>query len=182
MSLQTYKEAKPWLEEMLQRVSSRQMPPWHAVPGEIEFANDRHLSDREIETITSWVSQGGKERDPKDLPPPPDFSMGLQTSQPDVLFSMEKDYTLEAGLRDHYLYFRIPTAFKQDKWIQAVEFRVGNPKVVHHAVAYIETPEEQRLNSANSGRSKVWSLLDTQLPSIELMTVQREGSNLTHQS
>ncbi len=173
MSLRTYKEAQPWLQEILEKVVSRQMPPWHAAPGEVEFTNERRLSDQEIEKLTAWVNQGGKEGDPKDLPPPPDFSSGSQLSEPDAIFSMDQDYTLESGLTDHYLYFRIPTNFKEDKWIQAVEFRVGNSKVVHHAVAYIETPEhvaqERRLNPAGSDGSKIWSLLDTQLSALELM-------------
>lgn len=170
MSLQSYKDVRPWLEEIREKVVSRQMPPWHAAPGEIEFANERRLSDQEIEKITTWIQQGGKEGELRDLPPA--SAPASHKITPDAIFSMEKEYTLPSSLTDHYLYFRVPTNFKEDTWVQAVEFRVGNPKVVHHAVAYIETPEhvaqEERLNPSTGG-SKVWSLLDTQLPSIELM-------------
>ena len=171
MSLQTYKEVRPWLEEILEKVVSRQMPPWHAAPGDIEFANERRLSDLEIEKIASWIKQGGKEGELKDLPASVPEAPASHIA-PDAIFSMEKEYTLQSSLTDHYLYFRVPTNFKEDTWVQAVEFRVGNPKVVHHAVAYIETLEhvaqEARLNPGTQG-SKVWSLLDTQLPSVELM-------------
>lgn len=173
MSLRTYAEARPWAELMREKVLSRQMPPWHASPGDVEFSNERRLSDEEIKKIVAWVDQGAIEGDPKDLPPSPSFSDAWQIGQPDAIFSMEKDYTLDADLIDHYLYFRIPTHFKEDRWVQAVEFRPGNRKVVHHAVAYIETPEhvaqEQRMNPSGAATSKVWSLLDTQLPSVELM-------------
>jgi Copper type II ascorbate-dependent monooxygenase, C-terminal domain len=173
MSLRTYEEARPWAERMLEKIVSRQMPPWHAARTEIQFSNERRLSDEEIRKIVAWVDQGAMAGDPKDLPPSPTFSEAWQIGEPDAIFSMEKDYNLEADLTDHYLYFRIPTNFKEDRWVQAVEFRPGNRKVVHHAVAYIETPEhvaqEQRLNPSGSTASTVWSLLDTQLPSIELM-------------
>lgn len=173
MSLRNYLEARPWAELMRDKVLSRQMPPWHAAPADIEFSNVRRLSDEEIKKIVSWVDQGAVEGDAHDLPPSPTFSESWQIGQPDAVYSMEKVYTLKADLTDHYLYFRIATNFKEDKWIQAVEFRPGNPKVVHHAVAYIETPEhvaqDQQLNPSGSAASKVWSLLDTQLSSIELM-------------
>jgi hypothetical protein len=104
---------------------------------------------------------------------PPSFSDAWQIGEPDAVFTMDEDYTLDKDLVDHYLYFRLPTNFREDKWVQAVEFRPGNRRVVHHAVAYIETPEhvaqERRLNPASSSAAKVWSLLDTQLPSVELM-------------
>jgi len=173
MSLRTYKEVKPWSAEILKKVSTRQMPPWHAAPGGIQFANDRRLSDEEITKIAGWVKQGAPEGNPKDLPPPRIFPKGWQIGEPDAVFSMDSDYVLSSDLTDSYIYFRLPTNFKEDRWVQAVEFRPGNAKVVHHAVAYIETPEhialEQRLNAANVTKTKVWSLLDTELPAIELM-------------
>ena len=173
MSLRSFEEARPWSEAMREKILSREMPPWHAASGEIEFANERRLSDDEIKKIVAWVDQGAIEGDPKDLPESPSFSEAWQIGAPDAVFTMDQPYTLDADLTDHYLYFRLPTNFKEDRWVQAVEFRPGNRKVVHHAVAYIETPEhvalEQRLNPSTSSASKVWSLLDTQLPSIELM-------------
>lgn len=173
MSLRTYAEARPWSELMREKILSREMPPWHAAHGEIEFLNERRLSDEEIKKIVAWVDQGAIEGDPGDLPESTSFSEAWQIGEPDAVFTMDQAYTLEADLTDHYLYFRLPTNFKEDRWVQAVEFRPGNRKVVHHAVAYIETPEhvalEQRLNPSTSSASKIWSLLDTQLPSIELM-------------
>lgn len=173
MSLLSYKEARPWAEEIQQKVATRQMPPWHAVPGDIQFSNERRLTAEEIKKIVAWVDQGAKEGDPKDLPPVPSFPASWQIGQPDAVFSQDEDFVLSADLVDSYIYLRIPTYFKEDKWIQAVELRPGNLKVVHHAVAFIETPEDfsqrERLISANTSGSRVWSLLDTKPLSIELM-------------
>lgn len=173
MSLLTYNEAHPWADEILQKVLSRQMPPWHADPGEIEFSNERHLSVPEIETIVAWVKQGAIEGDPKDLPPAMNFPEEWQIGQPDAVFSSEKDYLLDPDFVDNYIYLRIPTNFKEDRWIRAVELRPGNHKVVHHAVAFIETPEDysmrESLSPPESRGAKMWSLLETPPLAIELM-------------
>jgi hypothetical protein len=141
MSLLTYKEARPWARSIKEKVVTREMPPWHADPHFGEFTNDRRLSQKELDTVVAWVDQGAAEGNPKDLPPAPKFLDGWNIGKPDVVFSMAEDYTVAAEGADDYIYFRIPTNFKEDKWVQAIEFRPGNRKVVHHAVALIESPE-----------------------------------------
>ena len=37
---------------------SRYMPPWHAEPGFGDFADERRLTDAQIEQIAEWVKQG----------------------------------------------------------------------------------------------------------------------------
>src|SRR5262245_21084607 len=54
---------------------------------------------------------------------------------------MPEEFTLDSRGADDYIYFRVPTNFTEDKWIQAAEFRPGNKRVVHHAVVFIETPQ-----------------------------------------
>ena len=70
MSLITYQETRPWARAIRDRVSTRQMPPWHIDPvGVTRFKNDMSLSQRQIETIVRWVDAGAPEGDPRDLPP-----------------------------------------------------------------------------------------------------------------
>ena len=47
MSLVTYQESRPWARSIRERVSTRQMPPWHIdrTVGISEFKNDRSLTD-----------------------------------------------------------------------------------------------------------------------------------------
>ena len=54
-----------------ERVSQRQMPPWHIDPsvGVQKFKNDMSLSQKQIDTIVAWVDAGAPQGDPKDLPP-----------------------------------------------------------------------------------------------------------------
>jgi len=71
MSLVTYQEARPWAKAIKERVITRSMPPWHLdkTVGIQHFANDRSLSDQQIDTIVRWVDGGALQGEPKDLPP-----------------------------------------------------------------------------------------------------------------
>jgi hypothetical protein len=141
MSLMSYKESRPWARSIKEKVVTREMPPWHADPNHGQFSNDMRLSQKEIDTIAAWVDGGAKEGNPKDLPPAPRYSDDWELGKPDMVFSMPEPYTVEASGPDDYIYFRIPTNFKEDRWVQAVEFKAGNRKVVHHAVIFVESPD-----------------------------------------
>src|SRR5438128_7032484 len=72
MSLVTFEETRPWARAIKERVSTRQMPPWHIdrAVGVQKFKNDMSLSDEQVETIVRWVDAGAPQGDPKDMPPP----------------------------------------------------------------------------------------------------------------
>jgi hypothetical protein len=143
MSLLTYRDARPWAKSIREKVVRREMPRWDADAPHGVFANDRRLTAAEIEKIVSWVDGGAKEGDPKALPPAPKFTTGWTIGQPDLVLSMPEEFTLEASGPDEYQYFEIPTNFKEDKYVQAVEARPGNRKVVHHIIAFIKPPAKE---------------------------------------
>jgi hypothetical protein len=152
MSLLTFKDARPWARAIKEKVITGQMPPWHADPHYGQFSNDRRLSPQEIDTIAAWVDQGAKEGNPKDLPAAPSFPDGWKIGKPDVVLSMPQEYTLEANGSDEYINFEIPTSFKEDMWIRAAEIHPGNKKVVHHVIAFIQTPQFQTQWKATHGK------------------------------
>ena len=68
MSLLTYDQARPWARAIKTATVSRQMPPWFADPNYGHFANQRRLSNRDIETLSAWVDNGapaGNEAPPR---------------------------------------------------------------------------------------------------------------------
>ncbi|PYV18124.1 MAG: hypothetical protein DMG07_04565 [Acidobacteria bacterium] len=138
MSLLTYKDARPWAKSIREAVAERKMPPWHANPRYGEFRNDRRLTNEAIRTLVAWVEGGALKGDERDLPPAPSFTEGWRIGKPDVVLSMEKEYTLQAQGPDEYQFFVIPAGFKEDRWIQAAEARPGNSRVVHHLIAFIQ--------------------------------------------
>ena len=138
MSLLTYKEVRPWAKSIRERVIDRSMPPWSADPKYGHWANDPRLSEQQINTIVEWVNAGAPKGDDKDLPPVPTFTEGWTIGTPDVVLQMTEEYTVPADGTIPYLYFSMPTGFTEDKWIQAMEIRPGNRKVVHHVIAYAQ--------------------------------------------
>lgn len=152
MSLETYKDARPWARSIRQMVASREMPPWHADPKFGHFTNDMRLSQHDVDTIVKWVDEGAKEGNPKDLPPLPKAAEGgWQIGTPDLVLKMEEPYTVTPNQPDEYLYFSLPTNFKQDMWIQAAEIHPGVKKVVHHVIAFVEPPEMAAMSKMAGG-------------------------------
>jgi hypothetical protein len=140
MSLLTFKDARPWAKSIATQVSKGTMPPWHADPSHGQFLNDRRLSQGERDTIVAWANTGAPEGNPSDLPAAPSYASEWLMGKPDAVFSMNEDYPIPAEGTIAYQYFEVPTTFTEDKWIQAMEVRAGNPSVLHHVIVYARTP------------------------------------------
>jgi peroxiredoxin len=143
MPLLTYEDALSWQEMIEEVVSEGRMPPWNADPKHGKFANDRSLTKEEKDTLLGWIKQGCPKGDDKDLPPAREFVKGWSIGKPDAVFEMDKEFTVPAdggakGVR--YQYFRVPTNFSEDRWVQAAECRAGAREVVHHIIVYVVDP------------------------------------------
>jgi hypothetical protein len=140
MSLMTFNDARPWAKSIATQVAKGAMPPWHADPAHGEFLNDRRLTETEKTTIVAWANAGAPEGNPSDLPAQPTYASEWLLGQPDAVFSMQEDYPIPAQGTIAYQYFEVPTTFTEDKWIQAMEVRAGNPSVLHHVIVYSRAP------------------------------------------
>ncbi len=141
MSLITYRDVRPWASAIREKVTARVMPPWHADRQYGTFRNDLSLTQREIDTIASWVAAGASEGNPSDLPTLPKFPVGWQIGTPDQVFEMQADYQVPASGEIEYQYFEVPTNFTEDKWMQAGEVRAGDRAHVHHIIVYVREPK-----------------------------------------
>ena len=141
-SLLTYQDARPWARSIRQAVSTRQMPPWNADPHFGDFRDPRRLSDKDIATIVAWVDGGAKEGNPSDAPPLPQFAEGWQIGTPDLVLTMAEPVKIPATGTIPYLTVPTDYVFPEDTWIQAIEVRPGNRRVVHHAVASAAIPSD----------------------------------------
>lgn len=150
MSLLSYQETRPWAESIRENVLKGAMPPWHADPQHGVFSNDRRLTREEIDTLVRWVEGGAPEGDQRDLPPPVKFEQGWTIGRPDVVLSMTEEHTVDPKGQDQYLYFAIPTNFTEDRYVQAIEFRPGNRRVVHHALVFLK-PKSSPVRSRSQG-------------------------------
>jgi mono/diheme cytochrome c family protein len=140
MSLLSYQDARPWAKSIREKVASKDMPPWHADPRTGHWANDRRLSQAEIDTITAWVDGGAQEGNAKDLPPAPQFVEGWRIGKPDLVIPMPETFTLEASGPDEYQYFEVDPGFKEDVYVTQAEARPDNRRIVHHIIAFVKPP------------------------------------------
>ena len=120
------------------------MPPWLPDSGELKFADELRLTDREIATIQAWVEQGELEGKPSDLPATPKFSLGWQLGKPDVIVRAAKPYLLPASGSDQYWNFVFPAVVNRTRWLKAIEIRPGDKRLVHHANVLVDREQSGR--------------------------------------
>jgi thiol-disulfide isomerase/thioredoxin len=138
-ALTTYDQTRAWAKTIKEVVVERRMPPWHADPHFGKFANDRSLSQQELNTLVAWVDGGTARGDDKDLPAPLEFPKGQWTiGQPDVVLSIPREFTVPAKGVLPYQEFEVETHFKEDRWIERAQVLPGS-KAVHHAVVFIQS-------------------------------------------
>ncbi len=142
MAFTSYEAARPWAKAIREKTVTRTMPPWTADPSIGEFRNDRRLAQSEIDTIAAWVNAGAPEGDPKDLPPAPKFAEGWNIGKPDQVFDFGADFEVPSSGVVAYQYFKVPTNFTEDKWIEAAEIRPQHRDVTHHINVFIITGEQ----------------------------------------
>src|SRR6516162_4572728 len=152
MSFLTYADTRPWAKAMKEAVVNRQMPPWFADPAYGHFANDRRLSDADIQTISAWADNGAVEGDSKDMPPPVTFQDGWNI-KPDMIVEMPKDFNVPATGTVNYQNILVKVNFPEDVWVVAAEMRPGNPKVLHHGRVLVRPPGSEFMQDAVPGEA-----------------------------
>ena len=148
MSFLTYSETRPWAKAMKQAVLTKKMPPWFAEKG--HFANDRTLSQDQINTLVAWANNGAPEGDAKDKPAPMTFQDGWNI-KPDMIVEMPKEFHVAATGTINYQNIRVKVNFPEDMWVVAAEMRPGNPKVVHHGRVIVLPPGSTWMSNAVPG-------------------------------
>ena len=147
MSLTSYQEVRPWAKAVKEQILEHSMPPWYADPAtSLKFRNERRLSQKEIDTIVAWVDAGSPKGDDADLPPLPKFAKGWSWGEPDLVIPMPVDFEIPAEGELPMQNFYVAVPFKEDRWVEAVELRPGNPAVVHHSIANVtRLPEGSKI-------------------------------------
>jgi len=149
-SLLTYAEARARARLMAETTERRVMPPWQPLPEGPAFKGERRLRDAELQLLRQWVAQGAPEGDTRDLPPRPTVASGWQLGEPDLVVSMAAPFDLPAGGPDSFRNVVLPVPTGARRYVQAVEFRPGNARVVHHARVMVDdTGESQRRDAAD---------------------------------
>ncbi|MBI1248997.1 redoxin domain-containing protein [bacterium] len=143
-TLTSYLDAAKRARQIARVVDDKLMPPWKVSQNHGEFEGQRSLTEREIETLKSWAQSDRAEGDAADLPPLPTFASDWVLGKPDLVLEMPEEFEIPAGGPDIFHNFVIPYDIPEDKLVATVQFKPGDPSVVHHSILYLD----------NSGRAR----------------------------
>lgn len=150
MSLMTYAEARPWAKAIKSAVVNRKMPPWFADPNVGHFANDKRLSDAQIETLVAWADNGAPEGDAKDKPALKTFHEGWNLT-PDMVIEMPNAFQLPATGTIDYQYILVKGNITEDLWVKQAEMRPSNNAALHHGKVWVRPPGSHWMENATPG-------------------------------
>lgn len=130
MPLTTYAEALPFAKMMTYVIDTGLMPPYLADAPQGVFEDEKHLTEAEKDLFRKWLDTGLQEGKP-----PADAPQNLPEIAPfltdyDTVISMSESFEQYGVYYDQFRVFVLPTDFKEDKIIEAIEFVPGNPDIV----------------------------------------------------
>lgn len=124
------------------------MPPWLPSPHGEKLADERRLDPAELAALRAWVAAGAPEGDPADLQAPPEFTDGWQLGDPDLVLTLPQPFSLPADGPDVFRNFVLPIPNDRLRYVESVEFRPGNRRVVHHAIVQVDREHACRQQDA----------------------------------
>ena len=143
-SLLTYADVAKRGKFIAKVTQARYMPPFPADRQFQHYANERGLSDAEIETIQAWVAGGMKkgvmsdERLVKTTITNNSSLVTHHSLKPDLILCM-KPYAIKGDGREDFRYFHVPMNLKEDVWVEGIEFVPGNRKLLHHSRLMVDS-------------------------------------------
>jgi hypothetical protein len=148
--LTSYQETRPWAGAIKEEALRRHMPPWRALPGYSQFANDNGLTNREMEFIVSWAEGGGPKSAGQtvflntranaaagdDIRARPDIGH-WHLGPPDMIQQLPA-YTIEAGQPNHVRRTVVDLRLTSERWVRAMEFMPEDRRVVRAVVFTVQ--------------------------------------------
>lgn len=137
-SLIGYENAKNWAPTIAKVVSDKKMPPWKPVPGIGHFLGENRLTETDIELLKTWVEKKAPRGDIKKEPKAPTFPASWSMGEPDITLQMPKPFKISEDGNDEYWHFVLKPNIKDPIFVQAIDVKPGNKKIVHHVVLWID--------------------------------------------
>jgi hypothetical protein len=155
-ALETYEEVKSLGSLSRDRIVARQMPPWGAVDDEScdvtrPWKSDLALTQPEIDTFVAWVARGMPEGPAIATPPPTQTEAPLGLDVKTGSFDAATSYVVSPRSEDELRCFPIDPGFQDDTWISESIVVPTDPRVVHHALVYLDPYREGREKAGAAG-------------------------------
>ncbi len=153
-SLTTYASLQRRAEMVAEVVREERMPPWFADPRHGSFRNSSRMSPEDRQTIVDWVKGGLVKGDPSHMPAPIRWKRAKwKIAKPDLVLTVPKPVKVPADGYIPYQYASLhrtgvaglfPYVFPEDTWIEEVQIKAQNTKVLHHANLGFIIPGKQK--------------------------------------
>lgn len=147
-SLLTADDARKRARQIVAVTEARYMPPWPPERGKGEFQGERRLSDAQVALLRKWVEGGAPEGDPADLPAAPQFREGWSLGPPDLVLTLPEAWTLPPGGSDVFRNFVLPVPITAPSFVRALEIRLDDRRIAHHANLLIDRTRSARKRDA----------------------------------
>jgi hypothetical protein len=148
--LSTYEQT--WLRgrSIRAEILRRHMPPWAAMPGYGQFANDNSLTLRELQFLVSWVEGLGPRNSgtvflnvldpaarPREEVKAQAHTGHWQLGQPGLTRVLSSN-TIEPGQSDHIRRIVVDPGLRTERRVRALEYMPGDARVVRAAVFTVQ--------------------------------------------
>ncbi|HUK32351.1 MAG TPA: tetratricopeptide repeat protein [Vicinamibacterales bacterium] len=165
-SVLDYQDAARHAKEIASAASRRAMPPWLPAEGYGDFAGARRLTGDQIALLQQWAAQAAPEGDPATKPSIPDLPRGWQLGQPDLVLQAPRAFTVPAGGGDLFRNFVVPVLAGATRYVRAVELRVDNPRMLHHASVGVDRFHVSRKLDGSDGQPGFAAMPDDQVQNV----------------
>lgn len=131
-SLEGFEKAVAYGDMVGEVVSEERMPPWYAHPEHGTFENDARLKPEDRLAIEQWVA-GGMPQGDGPAPESPVLNNAEWRIEPDIIIQARQNNVIASTGFVPYVYTLLPHKFEKDTWVDQIEIKSSNPRVMHHA-------------------------------------------------
>ena len=145
---------KAYASLIVEKTQKHEMPPWGAANTEecaprAAFLDDWSLTDDELKTLKDWAEAESPMGDPA-MAPDVTAPAPAALSRVDAEITPIKGFVAE-GEKDQFICFVMDPKLDTTRYIHALNFVAGNPKVAHHALLFLDREREAETKMDENG-------------------------------
>lgn len=142
----TYSDAFKRADFIKRVTQTRYMPPWKADHNYVNFANERRLSDADINLIAEWADHGAPLGHGTPALPDTSVKQSGMTRLPDLELTMNESFILKGDNMERFVVYRIPFDLPDSMNVEAIRFITNNRRLIHHANYEIDAVPDTSLD------------------------------------
>jgi mono/diheme cytochrome c family protein len=128
-----------WSPMVREVLLNKRMPPMQVDPQLGDSANAHFISAEDRQKLIHWMEAGAPRGDGEVDPLaeiPIEYEFDWQLGEPDYVVDAPMNVVPAVGIQD-YVYVDVDLNFSEDKWVRAFQYAPGDPRVLHHLMAFV---------------------------------------------